>query len=173
MIASTTAPYPYPVVIKNGGATYNPTWAVGTYMFTFTMTGSFTFSQVATHFSTPGASTYRVGIYRGDLSSATLMGETLANAAPTSTYNVKTITVKTGSGQSLTFLTGQQVTVVYSIGGSSSVGSITTGPSNVALAAVVPGVKYTDSGVSFPHSIADITPASRQATTNRICLDMA
>lgn len=137
------------------------------------MTGSFTFSQVATHFSTPGSSPYRIGIYRGDLSSATLMGETLANAAPTSTYNVKTITVKTGAGQSLTFLTGQQVTVAYSASGATSVASITTGPSNVNLAAVLLGSNYAGSSTFFPNSIADITPASRVATTNRICLDMA
>jgi hypothetical protein len=139
-------------------------------MFTYTMTGSFTFSQVATHFSTPGSSTYRIGIYRGDLSTATLMGETLSNAAPTSTYNVKAITVKTGSGQSLTFLTGEQVVVAYSIGGSTSVASITTGPSNAALAAYSTS-QYTGTSTFFPPSIATIS--GRNATTNRICLDMA
>jgi hypothetical protein len=170
VIASTTAPYPYPVVIKTT-ATYSPSWASGTYLFTYTMTGSFTFSQVATHFSTPGSSTYRIGIYRGDLSSATLMGETLSNAAPTSTYNVKAVTVKTGSGQSLTFLVGEQVVIAYSIGGSTSVASITTGPSNIALAAWSSGAQYTGSSTFFPPSIATIT--GRVVTTNRICLDMA
>ena len=169
MIASTTAPYPYPVIIKTT-PTYSPQWSNGTYLFTYTMTGSFTFSKVATHFSTPGASTYRIGIYRGDLSTATLVGETLSNAAPTSTYNVKAITVK--SGQSLTFLVGEQVVVAYSIGGSTSVASITTGPSNVALAAWVPNAQFTGTSTFFPHLLAAITD-TRYVTTNRICLDMA
>jgi hypothetical protein len=73
------------------------------------------------------------------------------------------------SGQSLTFLTGQQVTVAFSAG-STSVASITTGPSNLALA-VVSGNVYTGSSTFFPASIADIT--GRNATTNRVCLDMA
>ena len=173
MIASTTAPYPYPVIIKNGGATYSPTWSAGTHMSTFTMTASFTLSQVATHYSTSGSSPYRVGIYRGDLSTATLVGETLIHASPASTYNVKTITVKTGSGQSLTFLTGQQITVAYSASGATSVASITTGPSNIALAAFHP-TNYAGSSTFFPSSIADINGGTgRQVTTNRICLDMA
>ena len=170
MIASTTAPYPYPVIIKNASASYTPAWANHTYLFTYTMTGSFTFSQVATHFSTPGASTYRIGIYRGDLSTATLVGETLSNAAPTSTYNIKAITVK--SGQSLTFLVGEQVVIAYSIGGSTSVASITTGPSNVALAAWVPSAQFTGTSTFFPHLLASITD-TKYVTTNRICLDMA
>lgn len=174
MIASTTAPYPYPVVARATSPSYQPGWGTGTYLFTYTMTGSFTFSKVGTHFSSGQAGGYRVGIYRGDLSSATLMGDT-NNASPGGTYDVKTITVKTGSGQSLTFLTGQQVVVAYTLSGGGAVASITTGPSNVALAAFATEGYASGGSAVLPHSITEIgdAPNTRQPTTNRVCLDFA
>jgi len=162
VIASTTAPYPYPTIIR----TATPVgWNGGTYCVTYTMTGSFTFASVANYFSTQGASQYRIGIYKGDLTSATLVGET-ATGNPTSTYHVKTFTVK--SGQSLTCLVGQQIVVAMTVSGSTSVPVNVIGTSNAALATVSPS-NYASAGL--PSLITGI--ANQTATATRMCMDMA
>jgi hypothetical protein len=114
-----------------------------------------------------GASTFRIGIYRGDLTAATLMGET-AGTAPASTYHVRAFTVKTGSGQSLTFLTGQQVVVVVTASGSTSVPVNIVATTNAALA-TVSSSNYASAG--FPALLTGI--AGQSATATRLCLDMA
>jgi hypothetical protein len=130
------------------------------------MTGSYTFSTVATYLSTQGSSTFRIGIYRGDLTTATLVGETPGNT-PTSTYMVRTFTVK--ASQSLTFTTGQQVVVAFTASGATSVPVNVVGSLNAALAAKSTTVNYAAAG--FPASISGI--GGLGATTDRICLDFA
>jgi hypothetical protein len=93
------------------------------------------------------------------------VGET-AGTTPTSTYHVRTFTVK--SGQSLTFTTGQQVVVAVTNSGSTSVPVNVLGTSNAALA-TVSGTNYAAAG--FPASITGI--AGQSATPTRLCLDMA
>ena len=162
VIASTTAPYPYPTTIK----TATPVgWNSSTYCVTYTMTGSFTFASVGMYLSSLGTSTFRIGIYRGDLTAATLVGET-AGTTPTSTYHVRTFTVK--PGQSLTFTTGQQVVVAVTANGFSSVPVNVLGTSNAALA-TVSSSNYAALGL--PASITGI--AGQAPTATRLCLDMA
>lgn len=162
VIASIAAPYPYPTIIR----TATPVgWSSSTYCVTYTMTGSYTFSSVGMYLSTQGASTFRIGIYRGDLTTATLVGETPGNT-PTSTYMVRTFTVK--ASQSLTFTTGQQVVVAITASGATSVPVNILSTSNAALATRTSN-NYAAAG--FPTSITGIT--SQVATTERICLDFA
>lgn len=162
VIASTTAPYPYPTIIK----TATPVgWGSSTHLATYTMTGNFTFSSVGMYLSTLGSSTFRIGIYRGDLTAATLVGET-AGTTPTSTYHVRTFTVK--SGQSLTFTPGQQVVVAVTASGATSVPVNVLGTSNASLA-TVSSSNFASAGL--PASITGI--AGQAATATRLCLDMA
>ena len=95
------------------------------------------------------------------------MGET-AGTSPTSTYHVRAFTVKTGSGQSLTFLTGQQVVVAVTASGSTSVPVNILGTTNAALA-TVSASNYASAG--FPALLTGI--AGQSATATRLCLDMA
>jgi hypothetical protein len=130
------------------------------------MTGSYTFSTVAMYLSSQGASTFRIGIYRGDLTAATLVGET-PGTTPTSTYMVRTFTVK--ASQSLTFTTGQQVVVAMTASGATSVPVCFVGSSNAALS-IKSTSNYASAG--FPASITGIG-GTISVSPDRICLDFA
>jgi hypothetical protein len=119
------------------------------------------------YLSSLGSSTFRIGVYRGDLTTGILQGET-AGTVPGSTYQVRNFTVKTGSGQSLTFITGEQVVIAVTASGATSIPVNILGTSNAALA-TRSATNYAASG--FPASITGI--ASQAATATRICLDMA
>ncbi len=95
------------------------------------------------------------------------MGET-AGTAPASTYHVRAFTVKTGSGQSLTFLTGEQVVVAVTASGHTSVPVNIVATPNAALA-TVSSSNYASAG--FPAQLTGI--AGQSATATRLCLDMA
>ena len=164
VISNSAAPYPYPTIIR----TATPVgWTSSTHCVTYTMTASFTFFQVAMYLSSLGSSTFRIGVYRGDLSTGILQGET-AGTVPGSTYHVRTFVVKTGAGQSLTFLTGEQVVVAVTASGSTSIPVNILGTSNAALA-TRSTTNYASAGL--PASITGIS--GQVATTTRICLDMA
>ena len=152
--------YPFTTAMRTGMLTA----ATRTYIVTYTMTTSATFSAVSVFFSSVGADSYRVAIYRGDLSSAVLVGQT-NNLAPTSGYNTKSFTVV--SGQSLSFTAGSQVSVAYTTGGSTSNPAYFTSSSNANIATI----SSSNQTAGFPTAITGIT--SQSATTVRICMEMA
>ena len=127
------------------------------------MTSNITFSSASLFFPTTGSDTTRVGIYRGDLTTATLVGQT-SSSAPTSNYYTRAITLVTGS---LSFVIGNQIVVAYSSNGSTSAIVTTTGVSNIALA-TLSGTGYATAG--FPSLISGV--ATQAATTMRMCLDL-
>ena len=86
--------YPFPTAIRTGALTA----ATRVYLVTYTMTASTTIANASTFFGTPVSDSYRVAVYRGDLSNGILVAQTTSVAA-TSTYNTKPFTVV--SGQSL------------------------------------------------------------------------
>jgi hypothetical protein len=119
--------YPYPT------ATRTVITGAGTRTLcnTYTMTSNITFSSASLFFPTTGSDNTRVGIYRGDLTTATLVGQTLSGA-PSSAYFTRPITAVVG--QSLTFTVGQQIVIAFTQSGSTSSIATTTGVSNLALA---------------------------------------
>ena len=152
--------YPFPTAGRTGQLTA----ATRTYCVTYTMVASATFANASVFFSSVGADSYRVGIYRGDLTTGVLVGQT-GSAAPTSGYNTKTFTVV--SGQSLAFTAGSQVTVAYTTSGSTSNPAYFTSTSNINLATI----SSTNQTAGFPSAITGIT--GQAATTVRICMEMA
>jgi hypothetical protein len=158
---SFSSVYPFPTSIRTG--TIGP-GGTRTLCCTYTMTSNITFTTASVFFPTPGTDVNRVGIYRGDLTTATLVGQTTSNA-PSSDYVTRTLTVI--AGQSLTFTIGQQISVAMAINGGSSTIATTTGPSNIALA-FTSTISYSAAG--FPTLISNITP--KAATTVRQCMDL-
>ena len=128
------------------------------------MTVSATLVNASTFFGSPGSDSYRVAVYRGDLSNATLVGQT-TSVASTSSSNTKPFTVV--SGQSLSFTAGSQITVGFVIAGSTSTPAYFTSTSNIELA-TISTVNYTG---GFPAAITGIT--SQSATTVRLCMEIA
>ena len=151
--------YPFPTAIRTGTLVS----ATRTYFVTYTLSVSATFNSASQFFGTQGSDSYRVAVYRGDLTTATLVGQT-ASTAPTSTYNTKSISVI--SGQSLTFTAGSQVVVGYATAGSTSTPAYYTSISNIALA-LISTTNYTG---GFPTLISSVTPQA--ATTVRITMDV-
>lgn len=138
--------YPYPTATRTviiGAGTR-------TLCNTYTMTSNITFSSASLFFPVTGSDTTRVGIYRGDLTTATLVGQT-ASTAPSSAYFTRTITVVVG--QSLTFTVGQQIVIAFTQNGSTTSISTTTGVSNLALA-FISTTGYSAAG--FPALISGI-----------------
>jgi hypothetical protein len=115
------------------------------------MTSNITFTTASLFFPISGADVNRVGIYRGDLTTATLVGQTTSNA-PTSAYTTRVLTAVVG--QSLTFTIGQQIVVAFAINGASTSIATTTGPSNIALA-FLSATSYSLAG--FPTLISGIS----------------
>ena len=152
--------YPFPISIRN--SMISP--GSKTYVVTYTMTSSTTFTSVSNFFEGPLSDPYKVAIYRGDLSNATLVAQT-TDAAPTSGYNTKLFTLV--SGQSLSFTIGSQISIAYAISGSTTYHPNYTGVSNSAIA-IISSKKYTD---GFPTAITSIT--SQSATTTRICMELS
>ena len=151
--------YPFPISIRN--SMISP--GSKTYITTYTMLASTTFTKVSNYFEGLSDS-YSVAIYRGDLLNATLVAHT-NNVAPTSGYNTKLFTLV--SGQSLSFTFGSQISIAYTISGSTNYHPNYTGISNSALATISSN-KYTD---GFPTAITGITP--QVATTVRICMELS
>ena len=153
--------YPFPSAIRTGLLTA----ATRTYLVTYSMVTSATFASTSTFFASVGSDSYRVGIYRGDLSSGVLVGQT-SSVAPTSGYNSKTFVLV--SGQSLSFTAGSQVSVAYTTAGSTSNPAfVTSGSVNIALATI----SSTNNTGGFPSLITGVTGQS--ATGTRICMEMS
>ena len=155
-----SALYPFPTAIRTGTLTA----ATRVYLVTYTMTASTTLVNASTFFGTPGSDSYRVAVYRGDLSNATLVAQTTSVAA-TSTYNTKPFTVV--SGQSLSFLVGSQITIGFAIAGGTATPAYFNSTSNGALATFA-AANYTG---GFPAAVTGIT--GQAATIIRICLELA
>ena len=152
--------YPYPTANR----TVITAPGTRTLCNTYTMTSNITFSTASLFFPITGSDVNRVGIYRGDLTTATLVGQTTSNA-PSSGYTTRPITAVVG--QSLTFTVGQQIVIAFTINGGTTSIATTTGISNLALAFISP-TAY--SAVGFPATINLITlPA---ATTIRKNIDL-
>jgi hypothetical protein len=138
--------YPYPTanrtVITGAGTR--------TLCNTYTMTSNITFSSASLFFPTVGSDNTRVGIYRGDLTTGVLVGQT-ASGAPSSAYFTRTITAVLG--QSLTFSVGQQVVIAFTQNGSTTSIATTTGISNLSLA-FISSTGYAAAG--FPALISGI-----------------
>jgi hypothetical protein len=159
--SSFSSIYPYPTSIRTvalGGATR-------TLCATYTMTSNITFTTASLFFPVIGSDVSRVGIYRGDLTTATLVGQT-ASSVPLSAYTTRTLTLVVG--QSLTFTIGQQIVIAFATNGSSGTNtSTTTGPLNIGVA-FISGTSYSAAG--FPALISGI--ASPAATAIRMCMDL-
>ena len=152
--------YPFPTSSRTGFLAA----ASRTYCTTYTMAANVTITQASVCLGSAGSDATRIGVYRGDLTTATLVGQTLS-VAPTSNYYTRTLTVV--AGQSLTFTIGDQVVVVYTTSGGTTTPSYRTMTSNIALATISASA-YT--GV-LPSTIAGVLPQT--ATTTRICLELA
>jgi hypothetical protein len=154
--------YPYPTSSKTG---YLPA-ASRTYAFTYSLPIDFTFNKVSVCFNLAASDTYRIGLYRGDLSTGVLVGK-VGPTTPSSVYQTTTLTLE--SGQSFAFLAGSQVSVVYVQNGiTMTPAAYTTAVSNVALAFV-----YSTS-ITPPSNMSTYTNTTppRNATSTRICMDM-
>jgi hypothetical protein len=151
--------YPFPVISKTvvTGA------GSRTLACSYTMTTNFTFTKAGIFHPSPGADFNRVGIYRGDLTTGVLVGQTL-NTVPATDYSVKPLTVVVG--QSLAFTLGQQITLVWTQNGGGTSIATTTGVSNIALA-FLSGTGYS---ATLPATMAGF--ASPTATTIRMCIDL-
>jgi len=158
---SFSSVYPFPTSIRT--ITLGP-GGTRTLCATYTMTANITFTTASLFFSTPGTDINRVGIYRGDLTTATLVGQTSSNA-PSSDYTTRPLTLVVG--QSLTFTIGQQISVAVSVNGGSTTLVGTTNISNIALA-FTSTTSYSAAG--FPATMLLITP--KAATTSRQCIDL-
>lgn len=138
--------YPYPTanrtVITGSGTR--------TLCNTYTMTSNVTFSSASLFFPITGSDNTRVAIYRGDLTTGVLVGQTVSGA-PSSAYFTRTITAVVG--QSLTFTVGQQVVIAFTQNGSTTSIATTTGISNLALA-FISSTGYAAAG--FPPLISGI-----------------
>ena len=151
--------YPYPTSIRTGFLTA----ASRTYLATYTMVSSATFATASIYFGSAGSDVNRIGIYRGDLTTATLVGQTTGISAGTN-YFTRTITVV--AGQSLSFTPGSQVTVAFTISGSTTTPSYYT--ADTSSTGRISTSTYTG---GFPTLISGIAGAN--VTLNRICLEMS
>lgn len=152
--------YPYPTSVKTGTLSVSTI----TYCNTYTMTSNITFSNASMFLYQAGSDFSRVGIYRGDLTTAILVGQT-DKSPPTSDYYTRTLTAI--GGESLTFSVGEQIVVAYTKNGSTTSIVSTTGVSNLALACVS-NIGYS---TGFPSSISGI--AAPSATPIRVCIDFS
>jgi hypothetical protein len=135
-----------------------------TYCTTYTMGATVTLTMISICLGSTGSDASKIGVYRGDLTTATLVGQT-TSGAPTSNYYSRTLTVV--AGQNLTFAIGDQISVVYTTSGSTTTPAYRTLTSNIALATISSNT-YTG---GLPSTIAGIL--LQTATTTRICLELA
>ena len=156
-----SALYPYPTSVRIG----NLTAASRTYLITFSMTSNHTFFNTSIFYNSVGSDNARIGIYRGDLSNATLVGQT-ASSIPTSGYFTRAFVAI--AGQSLSFTAGEQICVMYTTSGSTSSPSYFTGASNLGLASI----SSTTYLANCPSTLSSTVPPSQSTTTVRICMDM-
>jgi hypothetical protein len=154
---------PYPTSIRTGFLTA----ATRTYLATYTMVTSATFATASIYFGSAGSDVNRIGIYRGDLTTATLVGQTTGIAPTPAGTNYFTRTITVIAGQSLSFTPGSQVTVAFSISGSTTTPSYYTADTN-STGRMSTG-NYTS---GFPTLISSISPVPT-VTLTRICLDMS
>ena len=152
--------YPFSSATRTGVLTA----ASRTYCTTYTMTATHTLTTVSVFYGSAGSDTARIGIYRGDLTTATLVGQTVSSTA-TSNYMTRTIVAE--ANQNLNFAFGEQITVAYTTSGSTSTPAFRTTTSNIALG-VISSTTYQS---NFPTSISSI--AAPTATTTRICMEFA
>jgi hypothetical protein len=136
-----------------------------TYYTTYTMTASSTITKASIYYVTAGSDNARIAIYRGDLNTATLMGQT-TSTAPTSNYMTRTFVVETG--QSLAFVHGDQVTVAYTTAGGTTSVAVRNTTLNTALG-VTSSTTYTSSG--FPATISNMP--NQTSTGTRICMELS
>jgi hypothetical protein len=131
LVTSFSSLYPYPTSIRSvttGSGTR-------TLCATYTMTADITFTNASIFFPVVGSNVSRVGIYKGDLTPATLVGQT-ASSVSSSSYSTRALTLVVG--QSLTCTIGQQIVISFTNGGSTST---TLGVSNLALAFITTSYK--------------------------------
>ena len=134
-------------------------------MYTYPIPASITFSDASVVFTTTGSDSYRIAIYRGDLTNGVLVGQTNSNVTQ-SIYYTKSLTEE--PGQSLSFTAGSQVSVCYSMRGSSDLPAYyNSGVNNIALG-MISNANYISSG--FPASISSLLNLT--STPTRICMDL-
>ena len=151
--------YPFTTASRTGVLTA----ASRTYCVTYTMAANVVLTQASIFLGSPGSDASKIGVYRGDLTTATLVGQT-TSGAPTSNYYSRALTLVAGS---LTFAVGDQITIVYTTSGGTTTPAYRTTTSNVALATISSNT-YTG---GLPATIAGIL--TQTATTTRICLELA
>jgi hypothetical protein len=152
--------YPFTTASRTGVLTA----ASRTYCVTYTMAANVVLSQASVFLGSPGSDASKIGVYRGDLTTATLVGQT-TSGAPTSNYYSRALTVV--AGQTLTFAVGDQITIVYTTSGSTTTPAYRTLTSNIALATISSNT-YTG---GLPSTIAGVL--TQTVTTTRICLELA
>jgi hypothetical protein len=153
--------YPFPTSSRTGFLAA----ASRTYCTTYTMAANVTITQASVCLGSAGSDATRIGVYRGDLTTATLVGQTTSSAAPTSNYYTRTLTVE--ASQSLKFLMGEQIVVVYTTSGGTTTPAYRTMTSNIALATISSNT-YTG---GLPTTIANVL--TQTVTLTRLCLEMA
>ena len=136
-----------------------------TYFTTYTMMASATITKASVYYGTAGSDAARIGVYRGDLTTATLVGQTPSNVA-TSNYMTRIITAETG--QNLTFVHGDQITIAYSTSGGTTNPAVRNTSVNVALGATS-STTYTSGG--FPTTISNIP--NQTSTGIRVCMELS
>jgi hypothetical protein len=152
--------YPFTTASRTGVLTASSR----TYCTTYTITANVLLTQASVFLGSAGSDGTKIGVYRGDLTTATLVGQT-TSGAPTSNYYTRALTVVVG--QSLTFSVGDQITIVYTTSGGTTTPAYRTTTSNIALATISSNT-YTG---GLPTTIAGVL--TQAATTTRICLELA
>ncbi len=155
--------YPYPPSIKTGFSVAGSK----TYCTTYSLPATITFSEASVvHNNHGGSDTYRIAIYRGDLTNGVLVGQTIIDISR-SPYDTKSLTE--APGQSLSFTAGSQVSVCYSVSGTTTSPAIyNSGVYNIALGMM--SISKITGG--FPTNISTITGPGATATSTRICMDL-
>jgi hypothetical protein len=126
------------------------------------MLASYTLATISIFLYQIGSDNFRFGIYRGDLSTTTLVGQTSSGIPICNGYETRNLTAI--SGQNLSFVTREQIVVAFTISDNTSNPSYLTSISNIALA-TISSTTYIS---GFPTLISSMT--GETATTSRICL---
>jgi hypothetical protein len=156
--------YPYPVSSYNNSLNASSR----TYFVTFAMPSNFKLTKICTNHPILGSDNSKVSIYRGTLSTGVLQGQSTSTNV-TNSYFIRPVTVI--AGQSLNFVTGEQVVVCYMTSGSSgtSISYQNTGPLDINLAF---SVSNSTIASTFPTLISSIITSNRGTTSARICMDL-
>ena len=131
------------------------------------MPSNFTLTKICTNHPISGSDNSKVSIYRGTLSTGVLQGQSISTNV-TNSYFIRPVTVI--AGQSLTFVTGEQVVVCYmTSGNTTSISYQNTGPLDINLAF---SVSNSTIASTFPTLISSILTSNRGTTSARICMDL-